>query len=118
MNVGGVAITFSDRIGTIEGTLTDAAGRPAPDYFVLAFPVDRASWTTVSPRIVPPARPATDGRYRLTGLLAGDYYLAVVTTMDSDDGSDPAFLEALLPSAIKISIATGESRRQDLKIGR
>jgi hypothetical protein len=117
-NVSGVAITFSDRAGTIEGTLTDAAGRPAPEYFVLAFPVDRASWTTVSPRIVPPARPATDGRYRLTGLLAGDYYLAVVTTMDADDGSDPAFLEALLPNAIKISIAASETRRQDLRIGR
>ena len=117
-NVGGVAITFSDRIGTIEGMLTDAAGRPAPDYFVLAFPVDRASWTTVSPRIIAPVRPGTDGRYRLTGFLAGDYYLAVVTTMDSDDGSDPAFLEALLPKAIRISIATSETRRQDLKIGR
>jgi hypothetical protein len=117
-NVGGVTIAFSDRIGTIEGTLTDAAGRPAPEYFVLAFPVDRSSWTTVSRRIVPPARPATDGRYRLTGLLGGDYYLAVVTTMDSDDGSDPAFLGALLPGAIKISIAHGETRRQDLRIGR
>lgn len=116
-NVGGVAITFSDRIGSIEGTLTDSAGRPAPEYFVLAFPVDRASWTTVSRRIVPPARPATDGRYRLTGLLAGDYYLAVVTTMDSEDGSDPAFLEALLPGTIKISIGHSETKRQDLRIG-
>jgi hypothetical protein len=115
--LGGVTITFSDRIGTIEGTLMDAAGRPAPDYVVLAFPVDRGSWTTVSRRIVPPARPGTDGRYRLTGLLGGDYYLAVVTTMDSDDGSDPAFLEALLPGAIKVSIGTGETKRQDLRIG-
>ena len=117
-NVGGVTVTFSDRIGTIEGTLTDAAGRPAPDYVVLTFPADRGSWTTVSRRIVPPARPGTDGRYRLTGLLAGDYYLAVVTTMDSDDGSDPAFLEALLPGAIKVSIGHGETRRQDLRIGK
>ena len=117
-NIGGVAIGFSDRIGTIEGTLTDAAGRPAPGYLVLAFPVDRASWTTVSRRLVPPARPGTDGRYRLTGLLAGDYYLAVVTTMDSEDGSDPAFLEALVPGTIKISIGHGETRRQDLRISR
>jgi len=117
-NVGGVTLTFSDRIGTIEGTLTDEAGRPAPEYFVLAFPVDRASWTTVSRRIVPPARPGTDGRYRLTGLLAGDYYLAVVTTMDADDGSDPAFLEAILPGAIRVTVGQGERRRQDLRIGK
>jgi hypothetical protein len=115
-NVGGVTITFSDRIGAIEGTLTDSAGRAAPEYFILAFPVDHAAWTTVSRRIVPPARPGTDGRYRLSGLLAGDYYLAVVTSMDTEDGSDPAFLEALVPSAIRISVASGETTRQDLRV--
>ncbi len=115
-NVEGVTVTFSDRIGTIEGTLTDSGGRPAPDYFVVAFPVERESWTTVSRRIVPPARPGTDGRYRVTGLLAGDYYLAVVTSMDEQDGADPAFLEALVPSAIKITVGSGETQRQDLMI--
>jgi hypothetical protein len=117
-NVGNVTVAFSDRIGAIEGTLIDAAGRPAPEYFVLAFPVERSSWTTVSRRIVPPARPGTDGRYRLTGFLAGDYYLAVVTTMDSDDGSDPMFLEAIVPGAIRVTIGRGQTVRQDLQIGR
>jgi hypothetical protein len=117
-NVRDVAITFSDRIGVIEGTLTDAAGRPAPEYFVLAFPVERSSWTTLSRRIVPPARPGTDGRFRLAGLLAGDYYLAVVTTMDSEDGTDPAFLESILPSAIRLTVGRGQALRQDLRIGR
>jgi hypothetical protein len=117
-NVGDVLIAFSDRIGAIEGRLIDAAGRPAPEYFVLAFPVERSSWTTVSRRIVPPARPGTDGRYRLTGFLEGDYYLAVVTTMDSDDGSDPAFLEAIVPGAIRVTIGRGQTIRQDLQVGR
>ena len=117
-NVVDVALTFRDRIGAVEGQLMDAAGRPVPDYYVFAFPVERTSWTTLSTRIVPPVRPGTDGRFRLVGLLPGDYYLAVVTGMDSDDGSDPAFLEAVLPSAIKISIADGELKRQDLKIGK
>jgi hypothetical protein len=116
--VGDVTITFSDRIGAIEGVLADAAGRPAPEYYVIAFPADRSSWTTTSRRAVPPVRPGTDGRFRVNGLLPGDYYLAVVTAMDGEEGSDPAFLEAILPSAIKMTIAAGETRRQDLKIGR
>jgi len=116
-DVRDVAITFRDRIGAIEGSLSDAAGRPAPEYFVLAFPVERASWTTTSRRTVSPARPGTDGRFRLTGLLAGEYYLAVVTTID-DDATDAAFLEAILPSAIKVTIAEGEIKRQDLRVGR
>jgi hypothetical protein len=113
-----VTLTFRDRIGSVEGLLTDAAGRPAPEYFVLAFPAERASWTSMSRRAVPAVRPSTDGRFRVVGLLAGDYYLAVVTALDQDDATDPAFLEAILPSAIRISIAEGETKRQDLRIGR
>ena len=113
-----VTITFSDRIGAIEGQLSDAAGRPAPEYFVVAFSADRASWTTTSRRFVPPVRPATDGRYRVNGLLPGDYYLAVVTAVGQDESADPAFLEAILPSAIKITVAAGDTKRQDLRIGR
>jgi carboxypeptidase family protein len=117
-DVRDVTLTFRDRIGAIEGSLTDAAGRPAPEYFVLAFPVERTSWTTTSRRVVTPVHPGTDGRFRITGLLAGEYYLAVVTTIDSDDATDPAFLEAILPGAIRIAVAEGETRRQDLRIGR
>jgi hypothetical protein len=117
-DVTGASIGFRDRVGVIEGLLSDAAGRPAPEYFVVAFSADRASWTTTSRRFVAPVRPGTDGRYRVNGLLPGDYYLAVVTAVGQDESADPAFLEAILPSAIKITVAAGETRRQDLKIGR
>jgi len=113
-----VRITFRDRIAAIEGILTDAAGRPAPEYYVLAFPVERTSWSSLSRRAVPPTRPGTDGRFRLTGLPAGEYYLAVVTSIESDEATDPAFLEALVQGAIRITLAEGETRRQDLRIGR
>jgi hypothetical protein len=117
-NVGDVTIAFGDRIGAIEGVLTDAAGRPAPEHFVIAFPVERASWTPASRRMVPPVRPGTDGRFHLAGLLPGEYYLAVVTAVDQDEATDPAFLEAILPGAIRIAVPEGRTVRQDLRIGR
>jgi hypothetical protein len=116
-DISGVAIGFRDRIGVIEGLLTDAAGRPAPEYFVLAFPTDRASWTTTSRRAVPAVRPGTDGRFRLIGLPAGEYFIAVVTSVNAEEAMDPAFLEPILPSAIKVTVREGEVLRQDLKIG-
>jgi hypothetical protein len=116
-DVSDIELEFRDRIGTIEGTLTDTTGRPAPEYFVVAFPVDRASWTTTSRRMVPAVQPATDGRFRVTGLLPGDYYLAVVTEIEPDQATDPGFLETLLPMALRITIGEGETRRQDLRIG-
>jgi hypothetical protein len=111
-----VALIFRDRIGTIEGALTDAAGRPAPEYFVMAFPVERTSWTTTSRRVSPPTRPGTDGRYRVTGLLAGEYYLAVVTSVSQDDATDAAFLDSIIPTALRVRVGDGEVKRQDLQI--
>jgi len=111
-----VTITFSDRIGAIEGALTDASNRPAPEYFVLAFPVERSSWATTLRKILSPVKPGTDGRFRIPGVLPGDYYLAVVTAIGQEEHADPAFLEAILPGAIKLSVAAGETRRQDLRI--
>lgn len=113
-----VTIGFRDRIGAIEGLLTDATGRPAPEYFVLAFPVERTSWTTTSSRAVPAVRPGTDGRFRVAGLPAGQYYVAVVTAVESGDAMDPAFLEAIVPSAIRVTVRDGEILRQDLRVGR
>ncbi len=115
-DVRDVTIAFGDRIGAIEGTLTDALSRAAPEYFVVAFPVERASWTSTSRRMLPPVRPGTDGRFRLAGLLPGEYYLAVVTAIEQDEATDPAFLEAILPGAIRIAVAEGETRRQDLRV--
>jgi hypothetical protein len=116
-DVADVVVEFRDRIGTIEGTLTDATGRSAPEYFVIAFPTDPASWTTTSRRMVPAVQPATDGRFRVTGLLPGEYYLAVVTEIDSDQATDPRFLETLLPMAMRLTIGEGETRQQNLRIG-
>jgi hypothetical protein len=113
-----VVIEFSDRIGSIEGSLLDADGRPAPEYFVLAFPVERESWRTTSRRMTPAVRPATDGRFTITGLPGGEYFLAVATEVDSEEAADPRFLETLLQQAIRVRVPEGESVRQDLRIGR
>lgn len=115
-NLTGVVVTFRDRIGAIEGQITDAAGKGATGYVVMAFPVDRAAWT--SQRTVPPAPVGTDGHYRLVGLHAGEYYLAVVTAVSESDAVDPAFLSLIVPSAVKVSVGDGETKRHDLKIAR
>jgi hypothetical protein len=61
-------------------------------------------------------RSGTDGHFRLNDLCAVG--TAVVTTIGDGDSTDPAFLELLLPSAAKVTVADGEVKRQDLKIAR
>ena len=115
-DLANVTLAFRDRIGTIEGQLTDAAGRPASAYVVVAFPFERESWTTTSRRAVPAVRPGTDGQFRVTGLPAGQYYIAVVTAVEPDEAMDPAFLDAILPGAIRITVKDGETVRQNIQM--
>jgi hypothetical protein len=115
-HVTNVTLGFGDRIGIVEGTLTDGEGRAAAAYYVLAFPVERESWSTVSRRMPAAAQTGTDGRFRVVGLPAGEYFLAVVTEVGPEDRANPEFLAALEPSAIRIKISEGATLRSDLKI--
>jgi hypothetical protein len=109
-------LTFSDRRTELTGLLQKPAGDPAPEHFVIVFPSDRAYWTPQSRRIVS-ARPATDGRFVIRDLPAGDYLLAALTDLDPDESHDARFLEQLAPAAIKITLADGERKTQDLRVG-
>lgn len=52
----------------------------------------------------------------MTGLPAGQYYIAVVTELEPDEAMAPAFLDAILPGAIRITVKDGETVRQDIQI--
>jgi hypothetical protein len=60
--------------------------------------------------------PASDGRITFKGLAPGEYYLAAVTDVSPAEAADPAFLEQVALSAIKVTVGPGEKRTQDLKI--
>jgi len=115
-----VVATITDQWQEISGRVTNAAGASVSDYTMLAFPVDEAYWLHNSRRIVT-AQPAGDGRYQLGGpgpalLPAGEYYLATVTDVSKDEQYDPAFLKALVPTAIKVTLGAGERKTQDVRV--
>jgi hypothetical protein len=64
----------------------------------------------------PAARPATDGRFTFTGLVAGEYYLAALTDVTLADLNSAQFLELVVPAAIKITVGDSEKKTQDLRI--
>jgi hypothetical protein len=63
-------------------------------------------------------RLGTDGRYQIRGLPAGGYVLCVVTDVEPAMLQDPAFLEQLAAAGVKLALAEGEKKIQDLKIGK
>jgi len=113
-DVGGVVVTFTDAMSEISGSLQDGSGRPAPDYTIIVYPADRALWSAARRIVI--ARPATDGKFMLRNLAAGEYMMAAVTDLAPNEQNDQAFLEQILPASFKITVAAGEKKVQDLKI--
>ena len=111
-----LSITYSDRHAELSGTLQTPAGAPVSDLVVIAFATDRSLWGSGARRIRA-ARPAADGRFEMTLLPPGDYFLAALTDVDQDEWQEPNFLDRVIPSAIKISIAPGEKKVQNLRLG-
>jgi hypothetical protein len=113
---GRLLVTFTDRRTSLGGTLENLAGRPAPEYTVVAFPADRALGS--SPRRVATSRPDTMGRFSLTDLPAGDYLLAVVAGDPPGSSGRAALLDARAAAAVRITIREGVPAIQNLRIQR
>jgi Carboxypeptidase regulatory-like domain len=107
-------LTFTNKVQTLNGTLSDASQRPAPDYTIVVFPEDKALWS--SSRRVRTARPGTDGKFTVAGLPSGTYRIAAVTDIGPEETRDLALLEELAGASIVFTLADGETKTQDIRI--
>jgi len=115
-----VVVTYSDRWQELTGRLSVATGASVTDYVVIAFPAERAYWTTGTRRIAV-ARPGNDGHFQLSGrgpatLPPGDYLIAAASDLSRDEQFDPALLSTLAQHAIKVTLLAGDRKVQDVAI--
>jgi uncharacterized protein (DUF2141 family) len=108
-------LTLTDRHSELSGTLQSSAGFPAPEYFVIVFPVDAALRAT-SARRIKMARPGTDGRFSFTDLPSGDYLLAALTDVEPNEWQKLGFLNELAPAGVRVTLGEGERKQQDLRV--
>ncbi len=113
-DVTGVVLTFSDRRTEITGTLQTPAGAPATEYFIVVFTTERRWWRPDGRRLVF-TRPATDGQFVIRDLPPGDYYIAALTDLDTATWRTSAFLEQVVPGALKLIVRDDAVATQDLR---
>jgi hypothetical protein len=116
LDVSDLVVTFTDRVTKLTGLVSDQAGHPVPAYSVIAFSTDPTWWRAQSRRVRMPVRPASDGRFTISGLPPGEYYLAVLPDFPPNEWSTPAFLQAVVPGAIRVTIRDGETTTQDVRL--
>jgi hypothetical protein len=114
-DVEGILITFTDRAAEVTGSVVDARGQAAPEYTVVVFAKDNAFWLPQSRRVVL-TRPASNGTYRVRGLPPGNYLVALVLDPEPGRTSDPSSLRQLAASAIPLTLAEGDKKRQDVRV--
>jgi hypothetical protein len=115
-DVTDLVLTWTQQTTELSGTLTSAAGEPAPGHFVIVFPTDQALWRPGSRR-VQATRPADDGRYVFENLPPGDYRIAALTDVEDGEWDDAAFLAQLLPASLELSLGDGGTTF-DLRVAR
>jgi len=109
-------LTLANQTQELSGTLTDSQNMPATEFTVIVFSTDTRFWTPQSRRIVS-SRPGTDGRFIVRNLPAGDYFVAAVTDVEPGEWFDPKFLEQLRAASARVTLAPGDKKVQDLRLG-
>ena len=108
-------VTMADTASVLNGTLTDSAGKPAPDYTIVVAPSDSRYWVPGSRRIAT-SRPAVDGHYFFSSLPPGSYFLAAVVDLENGAQFDPEFLRELASTSVPVTIMEGGKAVQDLRV--
>jgi hypothetical protein len=112
-----VALTFTDKVSEINGSITDAQGNAVPEYTVLAFSTDASTWRAQSRQIMT-ARPDQTGMFKIRGLPAGEYYLATVDPAEQGEWFEPAYLDQHRAGASRVTLSDGDVKTQDFHIRR
>ena len=115
-NRGGLIVTFFDRDTGIEG---DVAGYSAGERIaVLVFPTEPGGWAGYgySSRRVTDSATNDQGRFSLSGLPSGSYYVTALQESRIDNWQDPAFLEQLAGRAATVRVVDGQMAKVSVQV--
>jgi hypothetical protein len=114
-DVSNALVTVTDQVSELSGTFTLTEGANPGDFMVLVVSTDERYWLPGSRRIVIAGLNQT-GAYRVRGLPAGSYFIAVLTDFEQGRQYDPAFLKELMSTpGVHLTIADGEKVTRDLR---
>jgi hypothetical protein len=114
-DISGVEVELTNKLTTISGLVTTSRGEASRDYTTIVFAQDKEKWVGAS-RYTSSSRPDQDGRFKISGLPAGEYYIIAVDRLEPGQQGDPDFLESVRGRASSLSLNEGETKTVDLRL--
>ena len=110
---GTIEIVISGRAGKIEGTVTDADGKPFAGATVVL-----TSDKPIRSRRTSAETTSTDqyGHFSFRGLRPADYQVGAWQDIDEEEYSDPDFARRQSANLTSVKLSEGESQTKDLKL--
>jgi Carboxypeptidase regulatory-like domain len=115
-DVTGVQIVLTHSGAKVSGTVTDAAGAPAPDASVILFAEEPARWGLAS-RYIKVARPDNAGKFIMAGILPGVYRAVAREAVADGQWEDAEFLQALIKDSVRVDLAARADETLKLTLG-
>ena len=110
---GDLQVIVTSRVAGLEGSVTDAAGKPAVDALVLLLIEPEPGRATTLYRT---ANSDPTGRFRIQGLRPGRFVILAIPRERLPRMNDSNALDALVKEAQPLTIGDGEFRVMDLKL--
>ena len=108
-------IVLSTEGATIAGVVTDGLNTRASNFVAVAFSTSRDTWFNGS-RLVKQRRSESNGSYMVEGLPPGEYWVAAVDRLEPGSWLTPDNLDALVPSAARVTVHEGQVVSTDLRL--
>ena len=115
-DITGLEIELTNQQSQITGSVTNSRGQAVKDYSVVVFARDREKWTLPQTRYIRQGQADQEGRFKVTGLPAGEYYAVAVDYVDVGEANDPEFLDKIKDRATMLTLDDGGTKVLDLKI--
>jgi hypothetical protein len=110
-----VRVTITDAAPEVSGVVHDGKGAPVADAIVLIIPIAPQFWRPTSRRFGLRHTDAA-GRYRITGLPAGEYRAVASIELDETEAYDRDMLQALVSAGTPVSLGDLGSVTLDLPL--
>ena len=111
-------VTLTGEGIALSGVVHDRKGSPVPLASVIVFPTDQQLWTNYgfAPTWILASAGRSNGTYEIAGIRAGEYYVVAVASGSANAWADPRFLRRAASSAVRISLAWGDTRVLNLRL--